>query len=63
MTPKIKCPNCQQNEWFENNELSYLPTVMKIDDGAYVADPNNGVYIRLWRCNNCMYVLQFWEPD
>ncbi len=63
MTPKIKCPNCQQNEWFENNELSYLPTVMKMDDGTYAADPNNGIHVRLWRCNNCMYVLQFWEPD
>ena len=63
MVPKIKCPNCQQNEWFENDELSYLPTVMKMDDGIYVADPNNGIHVRLWRCNNCMYVLQFWEPD
>jgi len=63
MAPKIKCPNCQQNEWFENNELSYLPTVMKMDDGTYAADPNNGIHVRLWRCNNCMYVLQFWEPD
>ena len=63
MVPKIKCPNCQQNEWFENNELSYLPTVMKMDDETYVADPNNGIHVRLWRCNNCMYVLQFWEPD
>ena len=63
MAPKIKCPNCQQNEWFENNELSYLPTVMKMDDGTYAADPNNGIHVRLWRCNNCMYMLQFWEPD
>ena len=63
MAPKIKCPNCQQNEWFENNELSYLPTVMKMDDGTYAADPNNGIHVRLWRCNNCMYVMQFWEPD
>ena len=63
MVPKIKCPNCQQNEWLENNEISYLPTVVKMDDGTYVADPNNGIHVRLWRCNNCMYVLQFWEPD
>ena len=63
MAPKIKCLNCQQNKWLENNELSYLPTVMKMDDGTYAADPNNGIHIRLWRCNNCMYVLQFWEPD
>ena len=63
MAPKIKCPNCQQNEWFENNQLSYLPTVMKMDDGTYAADPNNGIHVRLWRCNNCMYVMQFWEPD
>jgi len=63
MAPKIKCPNCQQNEWLENNELSYLPTVMKMDDETYAADPNNGIHVRLWRCNNCMYVLQFWEPD
>jgi len=52
MPPKIKCPNCQQNEWFENNELSYLPTVMKMDDGTYAADIENGIHVRLWRCNN-----------
>ena len=63
MAPKVQCPNCQQNEWLENSELSYLPTVMKMDDGTYAADPNNGIHVRLWRCNNCMYVLQFWEPD
>ena len=63
MAPKIKCPNCQQNEWLENNELSYLPTVMKMDDGTYAADPKNGIHVRLWRCNNFIYMLQFWEPD
>ena len=63
MPPKIKCPNCQQNEWLENDELSYLPTVMKMDDGTYAADAKNGIHVRLWRCNNCMYVMQFWEPD
>ena len=63
MAPKINCPNCQQNEWLENNEFSYLPTVMKMDDGTYAADPNNGIHVRLWRCNNCMFVMQFWEPD
>ena len=63
MPPKIKCPNYQQNEWLENDELSYFPTVMKMDDGTYAADAENGIHVRLWRCNNCMYVMQFWEPD
>ena len=63
MPPKIVCPNCQQNEWLENPELSYLPRVAKMDDGKYVADTTNGTHVRLWRCNNCMYVMQFWEPD
>ena len=63
MTPKINCPNCQENEWLENNELSYLPTVMKLEDGTYAADATSGIHVRLWRCNNCMFVMQFWEPD
>jgi len=63
MPPKIKCPNCQQHEWLENNELSYLPKVMQMDDGTYAADIANGINIRIWRCNNCMYVMHFWEPD
>ena len=63
MAPKIPCPNCQEDEWLENNELSYLPQVVKLEDGKYVADAGNGIHVRLWRCNNCMYVMQFWEPD
>ncbi len=63
VAPKIKCPNCQQNEWLENAELSYLPKVTKMEDGKYVADTDNGIHVKLCRCNNCMYVMQFWEPD
>ena len=63
MAPKIPCPNCQEDEWLENNELSYLPQVVKLKDGKYVADAENGIHVRLWRCNNCMYVMEFWEPD
>ncbi|MDH3204034.1 MAG: hypothetical protein OEL81_05090 [Nitrosopumilus sp.] len=63
MPPKIECPNCQQNEWLENPELNYFPRVNKMDDGKYTADTENGIHVRLWRCNNCMYVMQFWEPD
>ncbi|KFM16819.1 hypothetical protein AAA799D11_00532, partial [Marine Group I thaumarchaeote SCGC AAA799-D11] len=50
-------------EWLENQELSYLPRVAKLDNGQYVADTENGTHVRIWRCNNCMYVMQFWEPD
>ena len=63
MPPKIKCPNCQQNEWLENSELSYLPRVIRLEDGTYGADIDNGTHVKIWRCNNCMYVMQFWEPD
>ena len=63
MPPKITCPNCKQNEWLENPELSYVPQVIHMDDGKYVADVDNGIHLGLWRCNNCMYVMQFWEPD
>ena len=63
MPPKIHCPNCQQNEWLENAELNYLPKVTQMDDGKYVADTDNGIHVKLWRCNNCMYIMQFWEPD
>ena len=63
MSPRIKCPNCQQNEWLENTELNYLPRVTKMKNEKYVADTDNGIHIKLWRCNNCLYVMQFWEPD
>ena len=63
MAPKTNCPNCGQNEWLENQELSYLPRVTKLENGQYVSDLDNGIHVRLWRCNNCMYVMQFWEPD
>jgi len=63
MPPKIQCPNCMQNEWLENPDLNYLPRVTRLEDGKYVADTDNGIHVKLWRCNNCMYVMQFWEPD
>ncbi|WP_428324508.1 hypothetical protein [Nitrosopumilus sp.] len=63
MPPKTVCPNCKQNEWLENQELGYLPRVIKLDNGQYAADTENGTHVRIWRCNNCMYVMQFWEPD
>ena len=63
MPPKTRCPNCQQNEWLENPELGYVPRVLRMGDGRYAADTDNGMHVRLWRCNNCMYVMQFWEPD
>ena len=63
MPPKINCPNCGLKEWLENQELSYLPRVEQLEDGQYVADTTNGIHVRTWRCNNCMYIMQFWEPD
>ena len=63
MPPLIDCPNCQQNEWLESPELNYLPRVSRMNDGKYGADTDNGIHVKLWRCNNCMYVMQFWEPD
>ena len=63
MPPQMNCPNCQQKEWLENPELNYLPRVSQLDNGQYVADTDNGIHVKLWRCNNCMYVVQFWEPD
>ncbi len=63
VAPKIKCPNCQQNEWLENAELNYLPKVTKMEDGKYVSNTDNGIHVKLCRCNNCMYIMQFWEPD
>ena len=59
MGPKIHCPNCQENEWLENNELSYFPHVIKLTDGKYVADTKNGIHVRLWRCNNCIVYVHF----
>ena len=63
MPPQTKCPNCGQNEWLASEELSYLPRVNQLDDGTYTSDVDNGVHVRIWRCNNCMYMMQFWEPD
>jgi len=31
MAPKTPCPNCQEDEWLENNELSYFPQVIKLE--------------------------------
>ncbi len=47
MPPRIKCPNCQQNEWLENSELNYLPKVTQTEDGKYVADIDNGIHVKL----------------
>jgi len=52
-----------QNEWLENPELNYLPRVTRLENGKYVADTDNGIHVKLWRCDNCMYVMHFWEPD
>jgi len=63
MAPHTKCPNCGLNEWFENPKLHYLPLVSQMNDGSYSADTTNGIHVKLWRCNNCLYVMLFWEPD
>jgi len=63
MPPKVNCPNCKQKEWLENQGLTYHPKVGKTDDGKYIADAANGFHVKTWRCNNCMYIMQFWEPD
>ena len=63
MPPRIPCPNCQQNEWLENTELNYFPRVTKLRSEKYVADPENGIHVKVWRCDNCMYLMHFWEPD
>ena len=63
MAPKTNCPNCGQSEWLENPVLNYLPQVRKLDDESYALDTENGVHVKLWRCNNCLLVMQFWEPD
>lgn len=63
MPPKIPCPNCGIKEWLENVELNYMPRVIHLKDGNYEADVKNGIHVRTWRCNNCMYIMQFWEPD
>jgi len=63
MPPKVPCPNCSQKEWLENVELNYIPRVTRLENGKYAADINNGIHVRTWRCNNCMYIMQFWEPD
>ena len=63
MPPKIACPNCGLKEWLENPELHYFPRVEPLDEGKYVADTTNGIHVKIWRCNNCMYIMHFWEPD
>ncbi len=63
MSPRIRCPNCQQKEWLENPYIHHLPRALQLSDGKYVVDVNNGINIKIWRCDNCMYVMQFWEPD
>ena len=61
--PSTKCHNCGQKEWLESPELGYIPRLEKDSEGRYMADTNNGVHLRVWRCNNCMYIMTFWEPD
>ncbi len=63
MRPGIACPNCGEDEWLENPNLHYLPRVDRDGDGAYTADASNGIHVRIWRCNNCMFIMPFWEPD
>ena len=63
MPPRIACPNCQQKEWLQNSGLNYFPMIRRTDDGTYVVETDNGVNVNLWRCNNCLYMMAFWEPD
>ena len=37
--------------------------IRRTDDGTYVVETDNGVNVNLWRCNNCLYMMAFWEPD
>jgi len=43
--------------------LNYLPKIIQMKDGKYAIDADNGIHVKSWRCNNCMYVMQFCEPD
>ena len=61
--PMRPCPNCGQTEWLENKDLHYMPRVVPIGQGRYATDPGNGIHVSVWRCNNCLYVMLFWEPD
>ncbi len=63
MPPADACPNCGQNEWLGNPHIHYLPRLKKRADGSYRVDTYNGVHVKVWRCNNCLYVATFWEPD
>ena len=63
MPPYGPCPNCGQDEWLASDGLHYMPRVVPDDRGGYTADARNGVHVRVWRCNNCMYIMAFWEPD
>ena len=63
MPPLRPCPNCGQDEWLANDDLHYMPRVRPDGRGRYAVDPQNGIHVRVWRCNNCLYVVQFWEPD
>lgn len=63
MPPQTRCPNCGQDEWLQTPDTHYLPTAVRLRGGGYEADVSRGPHVSVWRCNNCMYVMQFWEPD
>lgn len=63
MPPYRPCPNCGQDEWLADDYLHYLPRVRPDGAGRYDVDLKEGIHVRAWRCNNCMYVMEFWEPD
>ena len=62
MPPANVCPNCGEKEWLESPSLHYMPRLHS-DEKGYSAELENGVNVSVWRCNNCMYIMQFWEPD
>jgi len=57
-----KCPLCGHENWTGSPTLHYLP---KLDGVSGQLKPmsNQGIHVRVWRCDNCLYVMMFWEPD
>lgn len=63
MPDPAPCPHCGRSEWLPSDGLYYLPRTRPNERGEHEADLRNGINVRVWRCDNCLYVMTFWEPD
>lgn len=54
MAPKVKCINCDANDWLKSEQIGYIPPAK--NDGKTSRD---GLHVEVWMCKACWILMPF----